>query len=93
MVVTPGLGDHVALARGIAAFLLAMMFSYGVANALEDGWLEQVVKRGATDWEMPSVLRPDLTLAWLGIVVGAALLSLLITRRASAVPFPDRRLP
>src|SRR5205823_5869635 len=56
---------------------LALMVCYGVGNIANDAWLEQVVKRGWTGWEIPSVFQPRLTIAWLVIVLGtAALLAL-----------------
>jgi hypothetical protein len=59
------------LAR-LASAYLALMLAYGIANALQDGWLEQVVKRGWTDAEIPGVLRPELTVSW-GVIVLAAI--------------------
>jgi hypothetical protein len=53
---------------------LALMAVYGIANIANDAWLEQVVKRGWTTWEIPNVLRPSLTIAWSVIVLGAAAL-------------------
>jgi hypothetical protein len=53
---------------------LALMAAYGIANIANDAWFEQVVKRGWTTWAIPSVLRPNLTIAWGLIVLGAALL-------------------
>jgi len=47
----------------------------------QDGWHEQVVKRGWTSRGIPSVLTPKLTLAWLGVLVAAALIHLLWFRR------------
>ena len=43
------------------------MLAYGLANALQDAWNEQLWKREWVDWHAPSVLRPDLTLGWLAI--------------------------
>ena len=51
------------------SWYLALMLPYGVGNALNDGWHEQVVKRGWTDWRIPEMLRPELTTAWLLIVL------------------------
>jgi hypothetical protein len=53
---------------------LALMAVYGIGNIANDAWIEQVVKRGWTTWEIPSVLRPSLTIAWGVIVLGAAAL-------------------
>ena len=50
---------------------LALMLAYGVANLVNDDWLEQVVKRGWTAHEMPSVLVPAANWGWAAILVGA----------------------
>jgi len=51
---------------------LALMLAYGVANLVNDDWLEQVVKRGWTSHEVPSVLTPTANWGWAAILVGAA---------------------
>jgi hypothetical protein len=51
---------------------LALMFCYGVANIANDAWGEQVVKRGWTHWQIPSVLTPKASAAWGLIVLTAA---------------------
>ena len=57
----------------LAAYL-SLMIPYGIGNMANDGWYEQVVKRGWTDWKIPSVLQPGLTWMWgLVIVTGAAI--------------------
>ncbi|HET6657902.1 MAG TPA: hypothetical protein VFG61_08410 [Gaiellaceae bacterium] len=65
----PRRGEGTAL-----ALYVALLLTYGLANALQDGWNEQLVKRGTTDYELPSMIRPDLSWAWLGIVIGACLI-------------------
>jgi hypothetical protein len=50
---------------------LALMLAYGVGNLVNDDWLEQVVKRGWTNHEVPSVLVPAANWGWAAIVVGA----------------------
>jgi hypothetical protein len=50
---------------------LALMLAYGVGNLVNDDWLEQVVKRGWTDREMPSVLIPALNWGWAAVLAGA----------------------
>jgi hypothetical protein len=60
-----------ALRTALAAYL-AVMFCYGVGNIANDVWLEQVVKRGWTTWEIPNVLEPRVTVAWAVIVIAAA---------------------
>jgi hypothetical protein len=57
----------------LAAYL-SLMIPYGIGNMLNDGWNEQIVKRGWTDWKIPSVLQPGITWMWgLVIVAGAAI--------------------
>lgn len=63
---------------------LALMLAYGFANALQDFWLEQVVKRGWTDWAIPGVLHPALSWGWAAIVAGALTVWLAWFRREPA---------
>jgi hypothetical protein len=60
---------------------LALVLCYGVALAAEDFWLEQVVKRGASGFRLPSLIQPELEWGWLGIVVGAATVETVWFRR------------
>jgi hypothetical protein len=63
-------------ARGLrvaSAAYLALMLAYGLGNVANDFWLEQVVKRGWTGWEIPSVLQPRATWAWAVLLAGTAL--------------------
>ena len=43
--------------RWALGFYVALMLVYGLANALQDFWLEQLVKRGTTSLEIPSMIR------------------------------------
>ena len=73
--------------RWLRPFLVAylsLMLVYGLANALQDFWLEQIVKRGATSAAIPSVIRPEVSWAWAG-VAGAALLICLASLRVVRV--------
>ncbi len=80
--------------RAVGSFLtayLALAFCYGVGNVANDFWLEQVVKRGWTQWEIPNVTEPRLTIAWGIIVAGAVALwavSEWHARRARMRPLP-----
>jgi hypothetical protein len=69
---------------GVASSALALLLAYGAANAGQDFWLEQVVKRGWTDRSLPSMIQPSLSLGWLGIVLAAVLIELLWFRRERA---------
>jgi hypothetical protein len=73
------------LRSGLGAYL-ALMFCYGAGNIANDFWIEQVVKRGWTGWEIPDVTTPKASVAWLVIVLAAAALWLVSTRRT----FPHR---
>ena len=57
--------------RALDAYL-ALMLAYGVGNLVNDDWFEQVVKRGWTNSEMPSVLVPAANWGWAAVLVGAA---------------------
>ena len=50
---------------------LALMLAYGLANAVQDAWLEQVVKRGWTSRQIPSLIIPEATLGWAAIGLAA----------------------
>ena len=63
--------SRAARTRALAAYL-SLMLAYGLGNALQDGWNEQLWKRGTVDHHIESVLRPELSLGWLTIVVAAA---------------------
>ncbi|HEX5469506.1 MAG TPA: hypothetical protein VFW80_10720 [Gaiellaceae bacterium] len=62
------------------ALYLSLMLAYGLSLALQDGWNEQLVKRGTIDARVPSVIRPVASPAWAGILVGALTIYLLFFR-------------
>jgi hypothetical protein len=53
---------------------LALMLVYGVGNLVNDDWLEQVVKRGWTSREVPSILTPAANWGWAAVLVGTVLI-------------------
>jgi len=59
--------------RAALGFYLALMLVYGLANALQDFWLEQLLKRGTTSLRLPTMTVPEASWAWAAIL-GAALL-------------------
>lgn len=63
--------SRVARTRALAAYL-SLVLAYGLGNAFQDGWNEQLWKRGSVDYHIESVLRPELSVGWLTIVAGAA---------------------
>jgi hypothetical protein len=60
--------------------LLGLAFVYGLAVLWRDFWLEQVVKRDWTSWLPPQVLTPRLSIAWVALVVLAAVVALVVRR-------------
>ena len=75
--------------RGLGAataFYLSLMLVYGLTNQAEDLWIEQVAKRGWTHWLIPNVLEPKLSLAWLAMLIVAALFYRTVFRPDAAVP-------
>ena len=55
--------------RRLVSAYLSVLLVYGMANALEDAWVEQIVKRGWASWEPPKFQRPGLSVAWAGLTV------------------------
>jgi hypothetical protein len=60
-------------ARTLVAAILSLMLVYGLTNMVNDLWIEQVVKRGWTSWQVPDVLVPAVSFAWAAMLVAAAL--------------------
>jgi hypothetical protein len=58
------------------SLLWSLLFVYGLGVALEDGWHEQVVKRGMTTTRLPGVLHPTIGLPWLALLGCAVLVHL-----------------
>lgn len=67
--------------RSFVGAYLAVLGLYGLAALANDLWLEQVVKRGVTNWEFPSLLTPRPSVEWLILLLLAGLLYLLVVRR------------
>jgi hypothetical protein len=61
---------------------VSLMSAYGLMNFAEDGWHEQIVKRGWLDWEdwkIPSALLPRFHWIWL-VTLGLAVLAYVLLR-------------
>jgi hypothetical protein len=65
---------------------LAFMFTYGVVNAAQDFWGEQLVKRGTTAAEFPSMVLPKLTPAWGLLLLATALVTVILFRMTRSDP-------
>jgi hypothetical protein len=57
--------------RHALAGYLALLLAYGLGNAVQDFWLEQIVKRGLTSFQLPMVLAPAVNWGWAAILLGA----------------------
>jgi TolB protein len=78
--------------RALVGAYLAVLSLYGLANVANDFWLEQVVKRGLTHWEFPSLVVPAPTLNWLILFVLAAIVYVVFFRHAApSRPVGERR--
>lgn len=55
---------------------LSLMLVYGLANALQDFWTEQLIKRGTTSVTIPSLIRPAASWAWVAIITATFLICL-----------------
>jgi hypothetical protein len=60
--------------RRALGFYVALMLVYGLANALQDFWLEQLYKRGTTSLRLPTMNVPAISWEWLAILVAAVLI-------------------
>jgi hypothetical protein len=60
--------------RVLTGAVLSLMLVYGWTNMVNDLWVEQVVKRGWTSWQVPDVLVPSLSLAWAAMLVASAVI-------------------
>jgi hypothetical protein len=70
------------------AIWLGALGAYGLVNAVQDFWLEQVVKRGWVEWEIPGALRPSGSWIWIVIAALAGLFAVLALRARDASPRP-----
>jgi hypothetical protein len=79
--------------HGAFAFYVALMFVYGLANAVQDFWFEQLVKRGTTSLELPSMIVPKASWAWAALLATAVLIHLATRRVGRFVRPPQEGVP
>ena len=82
--------------RPVLGGYLALLVGYGAMVAANDGWNEQIVKRGWTSRGVPDVITPSVTGGWLFLLVAATLLYLFaykVESRAPAAPAPPVGAP
>lgn len=85
IVLSRTLGHLAPRRRRVLGAYLSLILVYGLVVAANDFWLEQLVKRdvGVT-WEVPSVIVPALSWAWLILLALAAIAYIALFRRSSA---------
>jgi hypothetical protein len=71
---------HPGWRRTAVAAWMSGLIAYGLGNIANDAWGEQVVKRGWTDWGLPSVVRPSVNWLWLVVLASGAAIFLLQRR-------------
>ena len=74
-------------------FYVSLMLVYGLANALQDFWLEQLVKRGATSLEIPTLTVPEASPAWAALLAAALLIHLAAGRVGRLEPSSQEGVP
>lgn len=71
------------LDRVLSAYV-AFMAAYGIANVIQDGWYEQVLRRGWSSYDIPNTTVPALTPVWGLILLGAVILWFVMFHEPSA---------
>ena len=66
--------------RRVLAGYLSLLIAYGGANALQDFWLEQIVKRDAVGWQFPYMLQPKTSWAFAIVLAAAAVIYMSVMR-------------
>jgi hypothetical protein len=64
-----------------------LMLAYGAVNMIQDGWNEQLYKRGWTDASIPSALLPSFSAVWLVVVALAAGATLALRREVGQASY------
>ena len=69
--------------RPAATPYASFLFAWGIANVVNDAWLEQVVKRGWTRDEVSGVLSLHWNWTWAAVILGAAVFAYSSRTRSS----------
>ena len=59
---------------------IALIMVFGLANALQDFWTEQLVKRGVVSWELPRFTKISADPKWFALLIIAAVVYVLTMR-------------
>ena len=71
--------------RRLLACYLSLLIAYGGANALQDFWLEQIVKRDLIAWQFPYMLQPRASWAFAAVIITAGLIYTTLLRPDAAL--------
>jgi hypothetical protein len=74
--------------RPVLGAYLALLLGYGIFVSANDGWNEQIVKRGWTSHGLPSVITPSLGWGWLVLIVVTVAAYLVAFRVRPTPPAP-----
>jgi hypothetical protein len=74
-------------------FYVSLMLVYGLANALQDFWLEQIVKRGTTSLEIPTLTVPEASAAWAAMLVATLIIHFAAGRVGRLEPSSQEGVP
>ena len=85
------LGRIEARLRTLLGVYLALLSVYGLANLVNDFWFEQLVKRGVTSRQVPSMLVPSASLPWLVLVALTIMAYALLFRYQAPARTIERR--
>jgi WD40 repeat protein len=85
------LGRMEAPLRTLLGVYLALLSVYGLANLANDFWFEQLVKRGVTSRQLPSMLVPSASLPWLILLALTILAYTLLFRYQAPAETIERR--
>ena len=77
--------------RRAYSLVLSLMLAYGAANLVQDLWHEQVVKRGWTASDIPSVLLPEVNVMW-ALVLGGAVVAYALGFARTTTQSPPRAI-
>jgi hypothetical protein len=70
--------------RPVLAGYLALLLGYGIMVSANDGWNEQIVKRGWTSHGLPDVITPALSVGWAILIAASVVVYLTAFRVAPA---------
>lgn len=68
----------------LLSVLVAFIAAYGIANFIQDGWYEQVVRRGWSSYDIPNTTVPAVTPVWGLILLGTAILWFVLFREPAS---------